>query len=515
MGSARARALGRALALAILAVAAVAWRLSYVRRTLVYPYDSYYYLGTARSLLHHGTYSFRGLPHTRFPPLYPFAIALMGIVAGVERAGRLIPPLAWGGVIVMTYLLGRRLVSRWVGLTAAALLVTQPIGVKWSSVPMGEAVFTLALEGSLFAGLVAATDDRPGLLAVAGLLAGASMLGRYEGVVALPILAALGVVAVRRTSWERVRRPALLGLALLLALPSAWVLRGLLVHAPNQSYASELSSRGLGDVSIVRDRLRYFALEGWLNPWFAGAAWAGLALASIRARLRLAAMVLGSWLVFFVLGHVAWYYVYERFLVPALPAAAILAGILVVTLAEGVGVLLRREGMRPLAAGAVALSLGTAAVGTTMLHDWRYASWLTGAHIADLSDNWGGGVSRDAATALHRELGPGDAVATDSGALVAYYADAPTLYLTFKEGQTVDEPDLTSLGLALVRDLRAHRVRWLVLQVDPGSAPETALAPFGLINGGLQLAHTYFAPSLGLVPHPVEIAVFRLAEGAK
>ena len=40
----------RAAAVLLLAGAAVAERVSFIRRTAVYPYDAYYYLGTAQSL---------------------------------------------------------------------------------------------------------------------------------------------------------------------------------------------------------------------------------------------------------------------------------------------------------------------------------------------------------------------------------------------------------------------------------------------------------------------------------
>ena len=47
----------RATAVGALAVVATGLRLSFVSRTLIYPYDSYYYLGTARSLAEHFTYN--------------------------------------------------------------------------------------------------------------------------------------------------------------------------------------------------------------------------------------------------------------------------------------------------------------------------------------------------------------------------------------------------------------------------------------------------------------------------
>lgn len=489
--------LARAGAIAILAGAAVAIRLSYLRRTLVYPYDSYYYLGTARSLVEHGIYSFRGFPHTRFLPLYPVLTALGATVLGVERAGRIIPPLAWGGVVVLSYLLGRRLFSEWVGLTGAILLVAQPIGVKWASVPMSEAVFTLTLLAAVLAAVVAAQDERPRLLALAGALGGVSMLARYEGVVVLPVVIAL--------AWRhsRARWPLLVGLALLVGLPLAWAARSALVHAPDQSYASELQANLLAHPSVVVERLRYYARDAWLNQGFAWAAWAGLVLAGLRRTWRVGAAVLGAWLGFFVVGHVAWYYVYERFMVPALPAAALLAGALVVSVVEAVGLLLSREGLRP----GLALLLGVPLVMGAVAHDVGTARAVTDSHILTLSDDWGGGVSREAAARLRDEKGAGDALATDSGALVAYYADAPTYYLTFKEGQTVDRPDLTSSGLPLLRDLQARHVRWLVVQVPTGSTDaRAALSGFGLANGGLTLAHVYAAP-------PIEVAVFRVPAG--
>ena len=500
-----------AAAVAALAGAAVALRLAYARRTLVYPYDAYYYLGTAQSLVDHASYSFRGFPHTRFLPLYPMVTALAGAVVGVERAGRLIPPFAWGAVVVLSYLLGRRLVSRGAGLVGAALLVAQPIGTKWTAVPMGESVFTLGLAGCLFAGVVALQDDRPRLWVTAGVLGGASALGRHEGLVTLPLLVVLMVAAARRSSWRRHLRPALVGLGLLLALPALWALRGVVVGGPDQSYAEEFSANLLTDVSMIWRRLRYFADDAWLNGWFAAAAWAGLALSILRPRGRLGGLVLGGWLAFFVVSHVGWYYVYERFVVPALPAAALLAGAAVVGAAEAAAWAARRARAPSAVAGVVAVVLATGVVGAVGATDLRTAAVLTDRHILELSDDWGGGVTRAAASALADHVEPGDAVATDSGALVAFYDRAPTYYLPFAEHQTVDRPDLTSTGVALLRDLRDRRVRWLVLRVPAGSSDvRSALLGLGLLNAGLRLQHRYAAPAVGPEGRPVEVAVFEV-----
>lgn len=500
-----------ALAVALVAGTAIALRLAYVRKTAVYTYDSYYYLGTARSLLYDLDYSFRGIPHTRFLPLYPGATALTGAFIGIERAGRFVPVAAWGGVVALTYLLGRRLFSDWAGLVAAVLLVSQPIGVKWSSIPMSEPLFTLVFEGALFLGVVAWQDKKPRLFVLAGVLGGASMLGRYEGAAALPILLLLAVATARATSWRRLARPAALGLALFALLPALWTIRGALVETPDRSYVSELSANLLTDTDVVWSRLRYYAYEGWLSPFFAGAAWAGLAIGLLRRRWRAGSLVLGTWFALFVVGHLAWYYVYERFLVPALPAAALLAGVLVVTIAEGAYATIRGEGGHALAAGMAALAVGAGPVALVAVNDLRRADSLTERHILELSDDWGGSASRAAAAELAPAVFRGEAIATDSGALVAYYADARTYYLPFKEGQTVDLADTVKTGPELLRDLGEKRVRFLVVQAPAGPAePGASLAPFGLNTAGFRLVKRYVAPALGPEGRRVVIGVFEV-----
>src|SRR5438552_13356922 len=121
-------------------------------------------------------------------------------------------------------------------------------------------------------------------------------------------------------------------------------------------------------------------------------AWLGVVACAVRAGRRLAAVVLGSWLALFVVGHLAWYYVYERFLVPALPAAALLAGALVVTLGEGLVSLLGRAGARRSLAGALAVVLGAAATGGVAYREERRARSLTDRHILEWDGDRGGPV---------------------------------------------------------------------------------------------------------------------------
>jgi hypothetical protein len=180
-------------------------------------------------------------------------------------------------------------------------------------------------------------------------------------------------------------------------------------------------------------------------------------------------------------------------------------------LAEGAVTLLRAEGVPPLVAVVVAVVLAGSAVAVSATSDLHTARTLTDTHILELSDDWGGGVTRDAAANLHDVLRPGEAVATDSGALVAYYVDAPTYYLPFKEGQTVDRADIDSVGVRLLDDLRARNVRWLVVQEPAGAKdPRTALADYSLVNGGLCLWRRFATGAIGPDSHPVAVDVFEM-----
>ena len=86
--------------------------------------------------------------------------------------------------------------------------------------------------------------------------------------------------------------------------------------------------------------------------------------------------------------------------------------------------------------------------------------------------------------------------------------------MPFVEGQTVDRADFDSTGPRLLTELRAHRVRYLVLAEPPGArSPEAALGRLGLSASGVRLLRRYASPALGPERRPVAVGLFEIATG--
>ncbi|MCA9753345.1 MAG: glycosyltransferase family 39 protein [Gemmatimonadetes bacterium] len=139
-----------------------------------------------------------------WPPGYPLLGAAFrflggvgpGLVAVSLLAGIMLPALAW--------IAGRRAGHPTVGLVAAAVLAFHPEAVLAAARPLSESFALTATVGALVLGVEAFARRRPGLAAVAGLLAGLAALARPEALGALlplPFLAVFRRRASIRETW--------------------------------------------------------------------------------------------------------------------------------------------------------------------------------------------------------------------------------------------------------------------------------------------------------------------------
>jgi 4-amino-4-deoxy-L-arabinose transferase-like glycosyltransferase len=144
--------------------------------------------------------------------------AVYRLTGGVNpEAARLLVALLGAGTVLGTFLLGRRLGGRWVGLVAALLVATYPTYIENNEQLLSEPVAAFFLVAGLVA-LVWATDPARkrwwtlARSAVAGLAFGALVLTRpeYEAIVAILLVLAAWRVW-RAAGW----RPAVAGAALL------------------------------------------------------------------------------------------------------------------------------------------------------------------------------------------------------------------------------------------------------------------------------------------------------------
>lgn len=442
---------------------------------VIYPYDAYYYLGGAKSLATNLTYSFRNLPQTRYQPGFPIVAAPFTWAMETTRAGTLVAILAWGGVGIAAYLIGRRTGGRATGVVAAVLVTFNPIATKWASVPMAEAVFTLFLAFAVLALITAVQDDKPWLIAVAGLLSGYSMITRFEGAVFFPMLVVAAFWILSDAKWKRIRRvfvPAAVALALSVIPILLWYLRNKGIETKELAYSDELTNNFDVNFGSAKSRLGYYFWSGQKARPVSLIAYAGMAAGLIRMKREVTLMVL--WFGAMVAGHLFWYYTYERFLMGALPALAVSAAWISVAV-------IRRLGHKP----RVALTaIGCAVLVAAVVFSIRVGVSFTHEHILGLNRDWGGETFVVVAR-QQRDL-PGRSV-SNRGAVFAFIAgqDTPYIFPVVADKDEIPHAD----PVVRARYLKNLGVERVVLATR-GRDPEVVLREVRLDGAGLVLEST-------------------------
>lgn len=162
--------------------------------------DNAGYVSLAYSLVHDGSYRDlydpAGLPHTKYPPLFPLLLAVL-VAAGVKGWAGLksVAALSTVAAVGFTYLLARRrLGGAWAAGVAVVLAFSSAV-VYYSHWVLSDPTF-LALT---VAALWALEDGRTRLVAAGVALAGLAYFTRSAG---LPLLAALGLWLVLERRWR-------------------------------------------------------------------------------------------------------------------------------------------------------------------------------------------------------------------------------------------------------------------------------------------------------------------------
>jgi hypothetical protein len=115
-------------------------------------------------------------------------------------AGRIVSAIAGTLSIALTYEIGRRLISRNVGLVAAAFLAVFPLHVTCSRYLKEDALLTFVTLSCILATLVAVQSKRRWVLLIAGFLAGATAGAKYSGILLVIVPASAPWLASR--SWK-------------------------------------------------------------------------------------------------------------------------------------------------------------------------------------------------------------------------------------------------------------------------------------------------------------------------
>ncbi len=168
----------------------------------------------ARNLVEHGEFTFEaGSPTSIRPPLYPFLVAGIYRIAGVDnyQAVRLVQILLSLVNVWLIYRLGREAFSPRVGLWAAGLLAFYPGLLGMNNLILTEVLFTVLLTAACHGVVLYYCRENAGYLALlTGVLLGLAALTRSVVWLSPPFLAVYVIITGRRSLGQRAMGAALL-----------------------------------------------------------------------------------------------------------------------------------------------------------------------------------------------------------------------------------------------------------------------------------------------------------------
>lgn len=446
----------------VLLAVALGLRIYYLNLHTEYTADSYYFLILARSLSRGFAYAVRGVPHTKYLPGYPMATWLGSYVSGGLGASANMIALAGGTLTVLvTYLLGKELFCRWAGLAAAAVVVFQPTFLKWTCLPMTEGMFTFLFALGIYLMLTGCRRASPARRALGALSGGLCLLTRWQGVLFAP-LAVLIILLYLKEARVRWWEPGLL-LLLFCGPIGIYIVRNKLVAGRITAYGTEYEQNRELTFALLKHRFKVYAWQGMSSAFFYVLFYIGCAWCLARRRWK-QFLIIGSWVALFVVFHMLWYYTYERFMVPAVPAVALVIGFLFYELAAGTRKVFapggpferklvgRGAGGRTARYAGVAFQLAgyvlvAALACALVVHGLARANSIITDNYKAFADDHGGAGMVEAAEWL-RENAPGQTVAVDAGPYFDWLHDGGVLYVRPVpwdlpvEDRDVDAPDL-------------------------------------------------------------------------
>ena len=222
------------------------------------------YAEIARAMVATGNY---WVPHLN-GEIYPDKPALFfWLTAGLMRlglgvgSGRVVAAVAAAATLLLVYWLGRRLHDRQVGLWAAAITATTLLFAWMGKCGVLDAPLTLCVVGAICCGerALAGAGRRPGAWWL-GFYAAIGFGVLFKGPVALavPVLVALAYGVARRAEVRKGGWWHLAGVALMLAVVAAWLVPALLKGG--EAYANE--------IVVGQTAQRFTKHAAHRKPWF-------------------------------------------------------------------------------------------------------------------------------------------------------------------------------------------------------------------------------------------------------
>ncbi len=295
--------------------------------------DPVHYAAVAKNIVSTGNWlelqDEPGRPYHGKPPLMMWLVALNFKLFGPSTYAALFWSCAFGvAAAVITCLLGRRLFGRAAGLLAGCMAALSPGFVTAASDLRLESAVTLAVVTTVYALVRAHQENRPCWLLLVGLAAG---LGTMTKVVAI---AHVGVIAIVFLSIWRPRwlvHPwflAALGLAALLVAPWHLYMMQRARDAFTERYLDkEAAARIVLGVHFFANLLKHVSVLVVLSmPWSLFAAYAIAQRRRASSSERWGIWVALLWIAEVVVLMAVPPKAYARYLAPAYPAVALVAG---------------------------------------------------------------------------------------------------------------------------------------------------------------------------------------------
>jgi 4-amino-4-deoxy-L-arabinose transferase-like glycosyltransferase len=445
------------------------------------------------------TFGLEGAPYdpTRTPPLVPALEGFSFLVVGVHDWAAIAVSVVAGSLTVgLLYAIGRRWFGAGVGAAAATMLATAEYHLVLSRQALTDATFTLLFWAALAAAFEAVRRGGARRFVVAGVLAGLAMNAKYDGVLALAIVAVWTLLVRLRLFTSDPLTGTARGLAIAVGIAGGLYLPWAAVVQFKSGYGALLRTHAehsfWAGLFPTPPSVLWFYFSHWLSPALLVAMVLGIAVALYR---REAADTLLLAMVAIFVAFLSLYLSFPRLALPLVPAACLFAALGLDAIARGLAPARQGAGVAVMAALVAAWNLAEAADTLAMRTDaYRQA-------------------------AEYVRLGRLPTVSQMSGCYY-FYEDVRSREIRFQKPEELDAFVASSPEFYVVVDPIVERLpeakAW-VERTCAGIAPEHVFA----ISMYEPVYYQGFDPNLGLenvprsyapfVPGQSEIRVYRIA----
>lgn len=159
-------------------------------------------------------------------------------------SGRIASASAGIASVYLTYLIGRRLFNPWAGIFGAAILAVSPLHITCSRYVKEDSILTFFILLTTYLVVRSAKDNKPKLLYLAGIAAGAAASTKYSGILAFFLLFGAPWIksSLKSNSWNPDKTYLKALLFALIAVPVGFVLFSPYTVLDLQTFLADIAS---------------------------------------------------------------------------------------------------------------------------------------------------------------------------------------------------------------------------------------------------------------------------------